>query len=291
MFLYKYSCINDYYKDSLEKKYFYCSPLSKLNDPFDCHVPIKHDMRDEFIKKWINTNRSSAKQNDMLFPFYSVDDVKTAFANGCFDKYTNDLFRKKDLERFYVLSLSSKELNKVLWGTYADSYRGMCACYKAEEFVKDSKKYYGLKVKEKKFAEWRYFNKTQDGVYLNVYDVEYSNERKEYNCIASDHMLASNMYDAIDEFIWKNLRVKDLCWQAEAECRGIFHGKEPGDFCGRLYYEEEVLDSITFGYKTSEDEINLIKTIVCENYMNADKVKFFKAVPDYSTGTLKKEPL
>ena len=291
MLLYKYSQINEYYLDSLRRKYFYCSHPSKLNDPFDCYVPIKHDERDEFIQKWININTCyTYDEEDSDFPFFTVASVKNSFKNGKFDKYVYKAFLEKDLDRFFVLSLSNEELNQLLWGTYADSYRGMCIGYKAKTFVNNSGKYYGLKIKENKFSKWRYFTSENEDNYLNVYDVDYNFlKRREYNCIASQHIFSTKYYDAIDEFIWDSLHKKKSCWQYESECRGIFHENKKGEFLGKLYYEDEILDNITFGYNTSEEAINKIKEIVYENYENADEIKFFRVKLDYTSAILTKE--
>ncbi len=56
----------------------------------------------------------------------------------------------------------------------------------------------------------------------------------------------------------------------------------------KLYYCDDVLDSITFGFNASEKEIEDIKNIVKSSYMNASDVRFYKVVPNYQTKTLEK---
>lgn len=257
-----------------------------MNGVFDCYVPIETDDRDEFIQDWIDINRLSffGEEEKLDFPFYTVEDVKQGALDGRFFEYVYRKFREKDINCFHVFSLSKKEMNQVLWGTYADSYKGMCLCYKAEYFYDDYiGSYYGLKIHDVKFKRGIYFSNVCDDTYLNIYDVNYSDKLGlAYDCIANKHMFSYDCYDAIDEIIRDSLFKKSLDWKHEEECRGIFcENKRGNDINNRLYYCDEVLDSISFGFNTSENDITSIKDIVRSNFKNADNIKFFKVVPDY----------
>ncbi len=185
MILYKYVGLPDedaknYALDSLSKKYFYCSRPSQLNDVFDCHIPIRHEDREGVIAKWLEQNNSALDLNSAAgldsyaFPYNSAEDVRRAFADGSFDDYVCSIIRNREIDFFHVLSLSVSDLNPVLWGTYADSNRGMCIGYKAQDFKDDSLgEYCGLKIAKPDFEKWnRYFTKTEAGWYLNIFKVK-----------------------------------------------------------------------------------------------------------------------
>lgn len=291
MLVYKYAAINDNSIMSLLNKYFYCSRPSQLNDPFDCHIPIKHDNRDEFIEKWLSINRSipDALGENIDFPFYTVQDVKKAFNDGLFDEYVYRKMREKDTDFYHVFCVSSNGLNPMMWNNYANSYKGMCIAYKTKDFSNEEFCCYGLKVKPIKIEKWRYFTEDDSGIYLNLREVNYSDEpSRAYNCIASQHIFVGNYNDCIGEFVWDSLHRKSVDWEHEKEFRGIFCNNH-SEFDNKLYYEDEVLDSITFGLYTDDAKINDIKKLVQKNYSNASDIKFFRITVDNSTKTLKRK--
>ena len=292
MILYKYVKIDEHSIDSLSNKYFYCSRPCQLNDLFDCHIPVKHNDSDRKIQKWLNINLPLFGINDgeRDFPFFSVQDVKNAFLDGRFDQYIFRKVREKDFMFLHIFCLSKEDCNEVLWGNYADSYKGMCVAYKAKDFFNGDLSYYGLAVKGNKIEKSNCFTEFNGKLYFRIQDVVYLDEKSDgYDCIGWEHDFNSSFYDFPDEFVNKFLYKKKSNWSYEKECRGIFHKNSDKDTDCRLFYEDEVLDSITFGYNVNEVDINKIKTIVKEKYKNADKIKFYKIVPDYSKRQLIKE--
>ena len=109
-----------------------------------------------------------------------------------------------------------------------------------------------------------------------------------YNCIASQHDFVSASNDLIGEFVWDSLYKKSVDWEHEKEFRGIFCNNH-SEFDNKLYYEDEVLDSITFGLYTDNSKIKDIKELVRKNYNNASDIKFFRITVDNSTKTLKRK--
>lgn len=290
--LYKYSPINRYYKDSLRKKYFFCPKPSKLNDPFDCYIPIKHEERNEFIEQWININKRAAKNKKVQFPYLCASDVKNAYEQDTFDDYAYHALKNNDIEKYYVYCLSKKELNPVMWGIYADSGKGMCICYRAQEFSNGSQKHYGIKInKVPNIDHWRYFTIINNETFFNIFDVNYFDKRSPYNLIANDHDCVSGCCDVIDEFVFEALHTKDVEWKYEDECRGLFHERYKKFDGKKIIYKDEVLDSITFGYNTSERNIRTIRKIIKQKYRNYLDIKFYKIILDFSTKSLKKIPL
>ena len=88
------------------------------------------------------------------------------------------------------------------------------------------------------------------------------------------------------------LRHKKDCWKTENEYRAIcmddpkFRGEE--SFETKLFYPDDFLAEINFGYKVDPNRIGkIVETLCSQNKM----VKFFRIEPDYDTYELKQTPI
>lgn len=290
--LYKYTTIDSNSLNSLVNKYFYCSRPSQLNDPFDCYIKILHTEDDTTIQRWININRCPEYYDcrKKSFPFRTVQDVKKSYKDGRFNEYVYKIINQKDTNSFHIFCLSKSGTNPVLWYNYANSYNGMCIAYKAMDFSNNFEVYYGLNVKKMKFEHFRYFFESAKKYYFRIQDVKYSDSPVcTYNCM--EHIFSSEINDLPGEFIWQAFHCKQKIWEYEEECRGIFTDNNLIEFDNKLYYEDEVLDSITFGYNASENAIDNVMKIVRAYYNNSHKIRFYKIIIDNFDKKLIRVPL
>ena len=54
----------------------------------------------------------------------------------------------------------------------------------------------------------------------------------------------------------------------------------------KIYYPDEVLSEIIFGYRTKDENIQQITNLIKENYKNLQEIRFYKAIPNRNKFTI-----
>lgn len=296
MYFYKYFKINKYSLDAIKNKYFYCSRPSQLNDLFDCRIPIDYcNSSDGELESWIACNGGGQFKNLFKsdFPYNNVQELRTGFLDGSFEKYFYTKFNQKEIERYHIFSLTTSYDNPVIWGTYNDN-KGICLEYEAIEYKEEkpidifSSSKYGLHVKNLPKTKFYSYSQLDNAMYLNLFKINYiSNELQKFNPITDNYMIYTSYSDLVEyPSITQNLISKNINWSYENEYRAVFP-IDDNNFDNKVYYSDEVLKSITFGYRVSTRQKKyFLKLISFEKLIN--KVKFYEIKPNFSKKTIER---
>ena len=242
--IYKYKAINNFTIDSLKNRYHYFSKPSQLNDPFDCRILL-----DKGLEK------------------YSYE-LKTEIER------TADCWR--------ILSLTSDEKNKKMWGLYADSYKGICIGYKYYQTT-DAKQILINRNDDLAKIKECYDEKQFYGI---LTEIDYKSEKYRFK----------GEHDA-EKAIKNSIQKKDRIWEDEKECRVIlplFDGDKTklpylNSFELKLEYDVSEFAEIIFGYEVPLKKVLEIKEIIDSNYKT--KVDFYVIQPNYISNILEKRKL
>lgn len=268
MTFYKYKSINTNTLDSLKNKYFYYSRQEQLDDPFDMYTPIEDLKTDDEIRELF-------KRDPIIASKYTVDTFKKKQAAAEFDEE----YKKKYVEvsqMFHVLSLTPINDNDAMWALYADNYKGIAIGYKAiEETSGNYSISLGMKREintQRKFlleqGEERFYENPD--LRIKLRSVEYDvSKLKPFTPLCTDpNEMLENDY------------IKKPIWSFEKEYRSIIISPWHRYENLKIYYPDEVLSEIIFGFNVATDKINEIINLVKENYSNYEEIKFYKTVPD-----------
>ena len=88
-----------------------------------------------------------------------------------------------------------------------------------------------------------------------------------------------------------NEYIKKPIWSFEEEYRSVIISPEHRYKDLKIYYPDDVLKEIIFGYETPEEEIKRVVEIIKENYDNYSEINFYKAVPNRNKFIIEKKPL
>lgn len=290
--LYKYkSCDGEgvgssfcYLLDSLEKKYFYLSRPSELNDKDECKMFNDFSASYDDIRKWLErhprfVNICNSKNKD---PVYELKRT----ANTTNFRQMAEESRKKEKEHFHIFSLTKSFENEKMWKNYASDYNGICLGFKASTILQKSENDFTDK-NERFFIETTDdnlnvdgFYKKQDGkCYLGLIDVVYGKRKPIYIKFfkMNDESEKNKMKES---FLKKNNKDEPnknkVDWSYEKESRVILFDKEsPRDKYVNLiaHYPDYVLDEVIFGHKIEESKKQIIMNCLKNNYINFSKIK------------------
>ncbi len=276
---YKYKNISsnesfNYLLDSIKNKYFYFSHPIQLNDPFDANVPNSYEASDMEIQNWLFKHPRLTK--------LSIPDVRKKINDGSLVSVLDSL-AEKDRNNFCILSLCSSDLNEILWGTYTDSYSGICLGYNAIQYDNeqiDGENVYYIESTNNNYKEFvPELRKINNKKYFFIRPVIYDN----------DGLHKYNIFQQDKKSIEYNIYHKKSIWKQENEFRAILNSNpfHPNVFNQKVYYGEDTLSEIIFGYRINSEKRNKIIDIVSKNY-KCDSVKFYEVKPDLNTFSLKK---
>ena len=297
--LYKYKTISEYTIYSLINKYLYFSCPKELDDIFECKIApdFKHTTQSE-IQAWLTQYKGRG-----TFPYTTVNDVTAAIKNG--ELYNHYLNNPDNIDKYHILSLCKERDNQKLWSLYANTYNGICIGYHVEEM---------------KYSDGAIIPDTMGLLIIDPHET-YKNShfnfigKIEYNSPFATVELTKTLYinegqfsyDWITEKMYDNsvnpslkydgknkpsdrkeiyqliLNSKSKYWNDQNEYRGFYH--ENGTPESKIYYPDETLSSITFGYKLDNNKKKEIYNLVTSVYSSS--IKFEIAEPDYSTRKIK----
>lgn len=276
---YKYKNISsnesfNYLLDSIKNKYFYFSHPIQLNDPFDANVPNSYEASDMEIQNWLFKHARLTK--------LSIPDVRKKINDGSLVSVLDSL-AEKDRNNFCILSLCSSDLNEILWGTYTDSYSGICLGYNAIQYDNeqiDGENVYYIESINNNYMDFvPELRKINNKKYFFIRPVIYDN----------DGLHKYNIFQQDKKNIEYNIYHKKSIWKQENEFRAILINNplKPNAFNQKIYYGENTLCEILFGYNISADKKKQIIEIVSKSYSKSS-VEFFDVKPDLNTFSLKK---
>lgn len=280
MILYKYKSLaykesQKFTIDSIEKKYLYFSRPSELNDPFDCQIQVSFAASDKEYLEWIKLQRKKMIPGNKLS---TVAGIKEAIS----DPNLINVLREEATEMVeinHICSLTADCFNESMWALYASNYNGICIGYDVSN--SENFKYADLS------SVHHHDNFNLNNIVLSFEQIHYDN--------LGVHPLSifKSEQNQIDNISY-NLTHKKQCWNTEQEYRAIIHDtdfyeKPPYTSSIKVFYEDNLLNEVIFGYKVSNNDINFIKQIINEQYTN--DVNFYKIQPDLQRYKLIKEPI
>lgn len=286
---YKFKNINNFTFSSLCEKYFYFSTPEKLNDPEDCRSPINYESSNKDILNWIKHIKKSLihkGKNSNWFIIDTVDKVKKDLAIKGKIYEMLETSQRKSENRFHLLSLTDNWNNIFMWDSkdYCANFSGICIAYKAYQLEFPEFDSYFIKInKDKTVERFPYFCSFNNDKYFVLRKVEYDNDRKHF------YKPFEESYDKHYKLIYdkenenkKNLEYnffhKTSAWINENEYRGFYTTSMMSNQTlddSRVYYKDDTLDSITFGYNVDKDKILEIKDLIKANYSNFKDIKFY----------------
>lgn len=279
MTFYKYKTINDFILDSLKNKYFYYSRQEQLDDPFDMYTPVDILRTDEEIREYFRRDPELASKN-------TVDSFRKKQEASEFDEEYHNKFLKVN-QMFHVLSLTPLNDNDAMWALYADNYSGIAIGYKVLE---ESNNKYSISLGQKRpINQQRKFllQQGKDRFYENP-DLRIIMNPVEYDLskLVKFTPLCTDPLEMLG-----NIFIKKPIWEFEKEYRSVI--VSPWHMIDELkiFYPDEVLAEIIFGYRTSEENINKIVKLIQENYKNSGEIQFFKTIPNRNKFKIEKQPL
>ncbi len=274
---YKYKVINDFTLDSIKNKYFYYSRQEQLDDPFDMYTPVDTLKTDEEIKELFKRDPETAA-------LYTIDSYKKKQVASEYDEKYHSKFLEAT-QMFHVLCLTPICDNDAMWALYADKYKGIAIGYK----VKEENNNYFISLGEKrkintqrqfllKQGKERFYENPDLRIILSpvVYD---TSKIKKFTPLLTDYreML-------VNEYIKKPI------WSFEEEYRSVIISPWHRYKDLKIYYPDDVLTEIIFGYETSEEDIRKVVKTLKENYGNYSEIKFYKAIPNRNKYIIEKKP-
>ncbi len=275
---YKYKVINDFTLDSIKNKYFYYSRQEQLDDPFDMYTPVDTLKTDEEIKELFKRDPETAA-------LYTIDSYKKKQVASEYDEKYHSKFLEAT-QMFHVLCLTPICDNDAMWALYADKYKGIAIGYK----VKEENNNYFISLGEKrkintqrqfllKQGKERFYENPDLRIILSpvVYD---TSKIKKFTPLLTDYreML-------VNEYIKKPI------WSFEKEHRSVIISPWHRYEDLKIYYPDEVLSEIIFGYMVLENDIIKIRELIKTYYKNYENIKYYKAIPNRNKFIIEKKQL
>lgn len=276
MIFYKYKIINGYTLDSLKNKYFYYSRQEQLDDPFDMYTPVDTLKTNEEIKELFRRDPETAA-------LHTIDSFKKKQKESEFDEKLHRKFFEVN-QMFHVFSLTPICDNDAMWALYADNYKGIAIGYKVGE--DRHKCYISLGEKREINAQRKFLlEQGKERFYENpdlrivfspiIYDIS---RLKKFTPLMSDPL----------EMI-ENVFIKKTLWSFEKEYRSVIISPLHRYEDLKIYYPDEVLSEIIFGYMIADDDIRKVLEIIRKNYKNYENIKFYKAIPNRNKFIIEKK--
>lgn len=276
--VYKYRSITDYTLDSIKNKYFYYSRQEQLDDPFDMYTPVDTLKTDEEIKELFRRDPETAA-------LHTIDSYKKKQEASEYDEEYHRKFLEVN-QKFHVLCLTPICDNDAMWALYADKYKGIAIGYKVEE---DNNNYF-ISLGEK-----RIINRQKKFLLEQGTEKFYENPdlRIVLSPVVYDTSKIKNFTPLLTDYreMLVNEYIKKPIWSFEEEYRSVIISPEHRYKGLKIYYPDDVLSEITFGYETSEEDIRNVIEIVRENYENYSEISFYKAVPNRNKFIIEKKSL
>lgn len=275
--LYKYRPIDINTYNTIINKELWFNKFDKLNDPFES-LAMWHVKNDAAGKKWIK-----AKIND-------VDKQQEAL-NGLASKDVH-ILNDHHINNLLICSFSELSDNLLMWGHYADSYKGICLGFEAVESGKDTLKLKLIPndiVNEHKeifgcTKKVNYAGEDDNTLYIPAIDLSLDcgveaitkksnlwKYEQEHRAIITKSMFLerrNDEYSYLSELISKvDSRKVDI----KSLIKKILPVFEPRS----IKFDENILKEVIFGVNCSNKDKKTIQLLI-ENFYPKNQVKFYQ---------------
>ena len=232
------------------------------------YTPVDILRTDEEIREYFRRDPELASK-------YTVDSFRKKQEASEFDEDYHNKFLKVN-QMFHVLSLTPLNDNDAMWALYADNYSGIAIGYKVLE---ESNNKYSISLGQKRPSnQQRKFllQQGKDRFYENP-DLRIVMTPVEYDLsnLVKFTPLCTDPLEMLG-----NVFIKKPIWKFEKEYRSVIISPWHMIDELKIYYPDEVLSEIIFGYRTKNENIQRIVTLIKENYRNQQKIRFYKSIPN-----------
>lgn len=275
---YKYKSINDFTLDFLKNKYFYYSRQEQLDDPFDMYTPVDTLKTNEEIKELFRHDPETAA-------LHTIDYYKRKQEASEYDEKYHSKFLETT-QMFHVFCLTPICDNDAMWALYAANYNGIAIGYK----VCDDKRNYFIRLGQK-----RRINKQRQFLLEQRKERFYENPdlRIVFSPVVYDISKIKKFTPLLTDYreMLVNEQIKKSIWSFEEEYRSVIISPWHRYEDLKIYYHDEVLSEMIFGYEYSDEDIKKVFGTIRENYANYSKIKFYKTTPNRNKYIIEKNPL
>ncbi len=294
---YKYKSCEDskfnFVIDSLEKKYFFISRPSQLNDEDEVNIIYNYNVPDQDLNFWLSNHPRTAKnyynfitylKNKGIYCFNTeLDYLRYKKGKENFQKGMNRI-NDLDREHFHIFSLTDDKNNTKMWKEYSNEYNGICLGFMATNNI--TLPVQGINIINDLFIE--VLSDSDDNViedkitgkkYCIICPIKYSRrersiiinpfimKKKEERDKMKESFLVKNNYNDI-----KNDR-KD--WSYEKESRLLYidnHFPREELIDIKLHYPEYILQEVIFGHNLESSKKEQILNCL-KKYSNFKAIK------------------
>lgn len=251
--IYKFREPSDHTFTNLEKGCLRFSFPAELNDPFDCKIDYILDGNEDEWRKWLDSQPYEAKKKDAVWAY--LQSIK--FDGRIFSRERE----QEEIRSILVLSLTEINDNVLLWSHYSKYHQGFC---------------FGFKTAIEGMSLGMHFNK--DDIIFSVPGITpgFLPMRKVvYNI---DMPPSFNSLHDDKRKLMEFTNVKHPDWSYEKERRIAL---SPPHIKQQLVgFEKTILSEVIFGYKTKDEDIRKVETILKVNYPNSGKdIQKKRAIP------------
>lgn len=243
--LFKYRPINKDTIDSIVNNYLFFNSVNNFNDPFDCQVRLKYRGTNTdfelFFKRYRKIFNNSEEKKKC------IENLRTGKFHDTGERFTR-------IEDIKVCCLSKINNDKLMWGHYADSYKGICIEYKTHNL--QNIPYNILRTSDGYYAEAIFKD------FMRCVDVNYTDKfPNTFNPILDN-----------EKELYQFFLTKAECWDYEKECRIIaldqYLLKGP-----KVKLIDDSIKAIYFGVNAENKNI---KTVV-ELFRGRNVPKFYRS--------------
>ncbi len=244
---------DNYPKTLLTERRLWVPTAAKLNDPFDCCIPLRFDLLSEndLVKRFENM------LPDELSPAEKKQKaLKRIQECGICDEArkvsTMRAWTRTFRETYGILSFSTVRDVPLLWSHYADKYRGFCVGIDMVQFSK---------------TRIEYITRTNDP-FLGAW-VKYVNEFPEI-------VPSTDKYGDLHGFL-ESYTTKSVCWDHEREYRYVFaRPPESG-----LILSPQCVSEVILGSEMPEANKKEVTKVVGEQFPSAQVLEARRKIDSF----------
>lgn len=254
--LYKYKAFDNdgYFRDLLEDNMIWFPSRNILDDPFECTIDFDSSSiseRELYLYRFnleltINPSISESDKAGILARIASGN-YPAADVDSILSQVTNNMTKIANAD-YGICSLSSLHpekgpFNILLWSLYANGHTGFCVEFDTQKLQEYCE---GINLS------------SQDESIIILDKVIYSSKKPVLKSLDN--------HDIYFDF----LRMKSGCWKHQKEWRLIYYKNANK----AVQFPNDVIDGIYLGVNCSEDNRNIVKTLVGNR---TNKVKVYEA--------------
>lgn len=251
--LFKYRPIDLNTLEMIRDDFVYFNSPNNFNDPFDCKMIIEYkgddDEWNEYFKK---KGQELSNDQKLLMKHHLINDVEKNTYN----------FQKNILSNFWVLSLSGKCDDILLWSHYAKNHSGLCIQYTTVEIYDDKSAAHFLEF-QKGAADYQSQLSNLPNNFIMAHPVTYKTKMpRPYN------VLKENLND-LTAFV----TTKHENWSYEKEFRIFLPIEQVLQQKAKINYQ--IVSGFIFGIKTNKRDVINVKTFF-DSKLNKPEISISK---------------